>query len=207
MNIYLDKITEVLSHNNWSKNDILRLMIAFRHIIEERNIQAKYPYLNLYANWVVHTEISKSITAFKILELLTDAMIKHNENPNEGIWINDAVIEGLSLRLLKANIKDLCHELSIKSELLNERDNWKKFVQFLVSYELREKPIKFPKKLTDKAKDIFDSIQNKANKTASKNNAVLGVSFLEYNGVLYWKIDTEETIEKDVKVIGPIGIL
>lgn len=206
MDDHIKSITELLSHNNWSKNDILRIMIAFRHILEEKGFQSKYPYLNLYANWALHTKISNSITAFRILELLTNAMIAHNANPNEGTWINDAVIEGLSLHLLKTDIENLSDELGVNRMLLSERENWKKFVQFLVTYELQRKPVQFPKKIKGKIKKIFDSIQEKANKTLSRNNAVLGISFLDYQGKLCWKIDTAETIRKGVKVIGPIGI-
>ncbi|MBI2474856.1 hypothetical protein HYV69_00295 [Candidatus Uhrbacteria bacterium] len=207
MEDHIKNITELLSHSNWSKNDILRIMTAFRHIIEEKGFQSKYPYLNLYANWALHTKISGSITAFRILELLTDAVIAHNKNPNEGTWINDAVIEGLSLHLLKTNIENLCDELNISRALLSERANWKKFVQFLVTYELQRKPVQFPQNMKGKTKKIFDSIQEKASKTPSRNNAILGVSFLDYNGTLCWEINTEETIRKGFRIIGPIGIL
>ena len=207
MDDHIKNITDLLSRNNWSKNDVLRIMTAFRHIIEERNFQSKYPYLNLYANWALHTKISSSITAFRILELLTDAMIAHNSNPNQGTWINDAVIEGLSLHLLKTDIENLCDELNINRTLLSDRKNWKKFVQFLVTYELQKKPVQFPKNMKGKTKKIFDSIQTKASKTPSRNNAILGVSFLDYQGTLCWKIDTEETIRKGATLIGPIGIL
>lgn len=207
MNDCIKNIADLLSNTNWSKNDILRIMTAFRQIIEKKGFQSKYPYLNLYANWAVHTEISRSITAFRILELLTDAMIIHNTNPASQPWINDAVIKGLSLHKFKKDIEDLCDELGIDRNILSQRENWKKFVQFLVTYELQSKPVKFPQKMKGKTKKIFDSIQNKASKTPSKNNAILGVSFLDYNGTLCWKIDTEETIRKGVTLIGPIGIL
>ena len=80
-------------------------------------------------------------------------------------------------------------------------------MQFLVTYELQRKPVQFPKTMKGKTKEIFDSIQQKASVTPSRNNAILGVSFLDYKGTLCWKIDTEETIRKGVTLIGPIGIL
>ena len=119
MDDYIKNIIGIFSQTQWSKNDILRIMTAFRQIIEHQGIQSKYPYLNLYANWVVHPKIDKSITAFRILELLTDAMIAHNENPTKGTWINDAVIEGLSLHKLKDDIEKLCDEFNINKSIIS----------------------------------------------------------------------------------------
>ena len=207
MDDHVKNIANLLSNTNWSKNDILRIMTDLRHIIEEKGFQSKYPYLNLYANWTLHPKISGSITAFRILELLTDAMISHNSDPTNGTWLNDAMIEGLSLHKLKKDIEDLCDAFGINRRILSQRENWKKFIQFLVTYELQRKPVQFPQKMEGMTKEIFDSIQIKASKVSSKNNAILGVSFLDFNGTLCWKIDTEETIQKGITVVGPIGIL
>lgn len=203
----MKNIAAIFVTTDWQKNDMLRVMTAFRHIIEGEKKQSTYPYLNLYASWVVHPEISDSITALKILELLTDAIIAHNENSSVGKWINDVIIDALSFHKLKTDIENLCDELSIKRDILGEHANWKKFVQFLVTYELQRKPIKFPQRMKPKTKKIFDSIHNKVSKTSSKIGAVLGLSFLDYKNTLCWKIDTEWTIQKGVTLMGPIGVL
>lgn len=200
-------ISDILSRSDWTQDNILRIMIAFRHILEEKKLESKYPFLNLYCDWVLHPEISRSTTGFKILEFLTDAMIAHNSNPKKSKWINDAINEIISLHKFKENIETLCQELNINRDVLINKENWKKFVQLLIIYELQKKPIKFSDNLKGKARYIYDSIQSKASKSGYKGNAILGISFTTHQGNIYWKIDTEESIKNGLTIVGQIVII
>lgn len=207
MNPYTKNVSDVLSKSNWTPDNILRIMTAFRHILEEKKLQSKYPFLNLYCDWVLHPEISRSPVGLKILEFLTDTMIAQNSNPKKSKWINDAINEILSLHKLKENIEALCDELNISKNVLINKENWKKFVQLLIVYELQKKPIKFSASLKGKAKSIYDSIQQKANKSGHKYNAILGISFTIYQENICWKIDTAESIQKEQIILGNVVII
>jgi hypothetical protein len=192
-----------LSNTNWTENDILRIVTSLRHIIEEQKFQGKYKYLYFYCNWVLHPEISKSSTAFEILELLTDSMIAHNKNPLKGKWINDAIIEGLSIHKLQIDIINLCKEIHVVN-VLEDFNNWKKFALMLFC-ELIDKPIRFPNVINNKIiKDFYDSIQKKAKNI---DDAVLGISFTIDNNRIFWRIYTKTSIEKNLRVIGPMAII
>lgn len=201
MSKHENQLKGLLLRTNWAENDILRIITSLRHIIENQELQYKYKYLNLYCNWVLHPEISKSTTAFEILELLTDSIIAHNKNPLEGKWLNDAIIEGLSLHKLLEDIINLCKELHFVN-VLEDFGNWKKFASMLIC-ELIDKPIKFPKVISNKTiANIYNSIQTK-----DSDNAVLGISFIIENDKICWRIDTKITIEKNITFIGPMAII
>jgi len=199
----LESIKAEIQKGSWSNKDIVSLMNSFRHVLELGKSQIKYKHINLYSNWVFHTEITKNSTAMGILDILTDSMIKHNTNPNNGKWVNDAIIEGLSLHLLREEVLLFSKDFNLGTNInIYEFDNWKNFAVSLIK-ELLDKPLR-----TDQNNAIYNNLIDKAKKSGYIGNAVLGISFLvNNNGFVYWKIDTPETLRKDVTLVGPMSII
>ncbi|MCL5010685.1 MAG: hypothetical protein M1127_00520 [Patescibacteria group bacterium] len=199
----LERIKSEIQQNSWNNKDIVSLMNFFRHILESSKSQGKYKYINLYSNWVFHTEITKNSVAMDILDILTDSMIKHNVNPKDGKWVNDAIIEGLSLHLLREEILSFSKEFNLGTDVnIYEFNNWKNFAVSLIK-ELLNKPLKVIQNKT-----IYNNLIDKANKSGYIGNAVLAIYFwVDNNGIVHWKIDTPESLRKGVSVIGPMSII
>ena len=189
------------------KSDLVNSMINIRLIIENKKYQNKYKILNLYCNWVLHNQISGSVTAFRILEELTDSMIAHHKHLPNVKWINDAIIEVMRLHRFQVEILDFAKEFSINLKIFENLEFWKGFGCLLLT-TLIERPLKFPKKLTNpKVKRIYNSIVQKANVSGHLINGVIAISFVSKNNQIYWKIKTLEPKTKYVDIIGPMSVI
>lgn len=209
-NKYSIETNRVLAQKVWSKADVLFVMTQLRQLIENKGLQEKYKFLNLYCNWTVHTEISGSNTGYRILEYITDAFIAQNGDPENTMWINDAVIEGLSLHNLLDDIIKIGqgYNISTSSKFLN-LDNWIPFASILLDI-LIEKPLCFPKVLNNKAKEIHDSIIAKANRsTGGDLNAVIGILFTrdKETDELLWEVNTIGSEKKQIHIVGQIAFI
>ncbi|MCL5772962.1 MAG: hypothetical protein M1536_01085 [Firmicutes bacterium] len=207
---YSKEIQETLQKSTWSKESITYIMAQCRLLIEENNLQEKYKFLNLYCNWTLHTEISGSKTAYRILEYLTDSLISHNQDPINSKWINDAIIEGLSLHKLLEDLINVGQEYNItSSSKFSDLNIWKPFTKTLVDI-LAERPLNFPTLITNSSKSTYDSIIKKAEDSGNKEaNAVIGIQFIrdENLGQQCWEIRTIGSVQKKVRIVGPIAFI
>jgi len=205
------EIDEIFRKTKYSNSDITHLMTQLRLLMEHDKLQEKYNYLNLYCNWTLHNHVSGSKTAYRILEYLTDSFISFNRDPINSKWINDTVIEGLSLHKLLENIQKIGLEYKIPSiRKFKDFNNWIVFATKLVDV-LSERPLRFPDSMNNTAKLIYESIIKKTEDSGNKDlNAVIGIQFVyssKFPNTQFWEIITPETIRKQIKLIGPIAFI
>lgn len=210
-NNYIKEIDQTLRKSAFAKTDITYVMTQFRLLIEDNNLQEKYKFLNLYCNWTLHSKISESKTAYRILELITDSLISHNKDPQNSKWLNDAIIEGLSLHKLLEDIIDIGQEYDItETSKFADLNSWKIFAKILVDV-LVERPLNFPSPITNSAKPIYDSVMKKAEDSGHKDeNAVIGIQFVypdEFPTVRNYQLFTLSSKAKNIKIIGPIAFI
>lgn len=207
MDNLLYEIEESFKSNKFIKSDIVNIMINFRLFLEKNKIQLQYKYLNLYCNWVVHNEISQSQTAFNILELLTDSMINHNSGKDNFKWINDAIIEGLGFHNVQSEIIEIGKRFSADFKIIENNIFWRRFGATLLKI-LIDRPIIFPKNIINrKTKNIYDSICKKAKASGSLVNGVISIKLVEYDKKICWSIETLETKNTTINIIGPMAII
>ncbi|MFH1798008.1 MAG: hypothetical protein ABH844_01505 [Candidatus Omnitrophota bacterium] len=201
------EIEKTYNSDQLTKSDLVNSMINFRLSIEERKYQSKHKILNLYCNWILHNEISGSATAFRILEELTDSMIVHNDGQSSGKWINDAIIEGVKLHRLQAEILDFAKEFNINLKIFKSLEFWKSFGGILLS-TLVQRPLKFPKNLPNpKMKKIYNSIVQKTTDSGYLVNGVIALSFVSRESKIHWKIGTLDPKNEHVVIIGPMAVI
>src|ERR1035437_6578522 len=124
--MYAKEIEETLQKATLTKANITYVMAQFRLLIEENNLQEKYKFLNLYCNWTLHTQITGSKTAYRILEYLTDSLISHNKDVKNAKHINDAIIEGLSIHKLLIDVINIGQEYTINAtKKFNNLNLWR----------------------------------------------------------------------------------
>jgi hypothetical protein len=192
-------------------SDIVHMMVLIRVLMEEHNLQSKYRYLNLYCNWVVHPKLSQSVVCLRILEDLTDVLIKYTSLPPEhefrhGSFIDDLhaeVNEALGIQKLRSDILNLFADFSLPGDGLRNSDVWKDFSLLLIS-NLFERTVEFPEVVDiarhKRVRAIYDSIHRKAR--GNPKYAVSKFSFLSRDRVPrpYPNIDVYWCIETDAKV-------
>jgi len=201
------ELQKTYNSDKLTKSDLVNSMVNVRLIIENKKYQNTYKILNLYCNWILHNQISGSVTAFRILEELTDSMIAHNKGLPNVKWINDAIIEGMRLHRFQAEILDFAKEFDINLKTFENLEFWKVFGRILLS-TLIERPLKFPKNLTNpKVKKIYDSIVQKANDSGCLVNGVIAISFVNINNQIHWKINTLDPKNKYMDIIGPMSVI
>ncbi len=207
MDKLLYEIEGSFKSNKFIKSDIVNIMINFRLFLEKNKIQSQYKYLNLYCNWVVHNEISQSQIAFNILDLLTDSMIAHNSGNENFKWINDCIIEGLGFHNVQSEIIEIGERFSADFKIIENNMFWKIFGATLLNI-LMDRPIVFPENITNRrTKNIYESICKKAKESGSLVNGVISIKFVEYDKKICWSIETLETKNRNINIIGPMSII
>ncbi|MFA4967123.1 MAG: hypothetical protein WC624_02780 [Candidatus Margulisiibacteriota bacterium] len=197
----LNKIKQLLNQPGLSLNDIICLMSQIRILIEENNLAAKYKYLNLYCNWILHSKISKSLLCFSILEQLTDILVKHHAIEND---IIHEVSNIISIPGLRKDFIDFFNSSGLPNNIFSDRETWKGIFSLIAS-NLIDKPLCFPEMKVingnPKIKAIYDSTQNKSKNT---DLAVKNFSFILLDSTFFWKIQTSKEF---VDIISPLIFL
>jgi len=187
------ELKRLLGQAELTKSDVAFLMSRVRNLLEERRLESKYSVLNLFCNWTVHPKIDRSMVCFRMLERLTDNILKHKDSPPDSVFFA-AVTETLAVLQLRDQFVGFCSEFSVPDSFCSDADIWKRFFSMLASI-LVDTPIQFPdvSSMKPKVKAIYDSIRAKA---AGRSFGVKGFSFFlkqtgegHDSGELWWKVD------------------
>ncbi len=81
----LHTLKKHLDSGSLQENDIVPIMTVIRNELENKNEKEKYKFLNLFCNWCVHPQITKSITALEMIELLTESVVQHDQSEGKSI--------------------------------------------------------------------------------------------------------------------------
>jgi hypothetical protein len=121
--MHVERIQNALSQIN-SRGDFTELeppqiLILTRRLLEETASQPQFPIVNLYCNWLAHTQISKSKIVYDILLQLTKEFVRCNQDgtctiaePNRG------VSKALSIADLQTQLATLYRTHNIDTRLL-----------------------------------------------------------------------------------------
>lgn len=209
MSLIVDRINRVLSKNKWSESDIYNVMTNFRQLLEQNNLKEKYQILNLYCNWTLHTSIKQSLSAYRMLERITDALIKYGIGEYEEGHFSDIVIESIALHQLNEEIISLGEEYQITScSKLQDLNVAHEFIGKLILV-LLGKPLIIDHNILSKNKKLRDITENMYNKSLNQtghpdNYIVLGFSFVISENKIHWKIMTKYSIKNEINMIGKL---
>jgi hypothetical protein len=144
------------------ENDIIPIMTIIRNELENNNEKQNYKFLNLFCNWCVHPKITRSMEAFEMIELLTEAIAKYNQS--EGKSISNCI-----KTICESFYYDLKTFFIVNGLNLRFFDDTKPHMPFffLVIKVIVNRPIEMPdekfiekKKLKDRKKRITDLMKN-----------------------------------------------
>jgi hypothetical protein len=203
----LEEIKSFLNTGMLDKPSVLNAMVNLRMVLDEHNLKEKYKYLNLYCNWMVHKNITLSMTAFRILEYLTDSMIAHNEDPKGSKNITAAIVEGFNLHKVQLDILEFGKEFDVNVDVLRVKSNWQIFAGYILT-NLVDRSLKFSEgKMNTNAKKIYDSIVKKANDSGLLINGVIEVTIINFNNSICFRIRTLDYINKPTEIMGHLPII
>lgn len=209
-NRYSIEVNRILSQEIWTIADITHVMTQYRLLIQDNGLQEKYNFLNLYCNWTLHTRISGSMTAFRILEYFSDCIINSYEDPGNSKWINDAIVEGFSLHKLHDEILKIGQEFEISaSSKFTEHGIWIPFGRMVVD-NLDGKPLSFPNPINALAKRTYDSILEKAEKSGNLEQKVVNeFSFFKdkHSWLHSWEIKTIDSVNRGYRIMGQVAFI
>jgi hypothetical protein len=130
-------LTDVSSKGSIDSHSVPHLMVLSRELLEAREGKQKYPHLNFYSNWTVHTELSRSNMVIELLDSISEAL-SATSGPK---WYNDAVLEVIGLQHLRRELIALYQDEGLSTDVFHGKSAWKVFVSILLE-SLLDKPIK-----------------------------------------------------------------
>ncbi|MFW0714430.1 hypothetical protein [Pedobacter sp. N23S346] len=180
--IYLDKIQNIFTTpRDLGVSDLESLMVNIRLVLEIEKLKEKYNILNLYCNWCMHAKIQDSITVYRILEYITQAIISYEQNPDDSEWIHDAVINGLKFHELQLEIIDFIKRFSLDIEMFSNDDFWKGIGRSLIDNLIERQITLNLKTKNQKFLSIYERIVKIANDSNKPSFAVMSLEFIYMN--------------------------
>jgi hypothetical protein len=107
----------------------------FRQLIEEKNLASKYPIINFYANWVLHTKLDRSAICVSTLSSMVKAICKPSTNKN----FIDEICVILHEDKLRIELVQLCRNFKI-IQILTKKNFWRPVYSQLLP-EVTNKPL------------------------------------------------------------------
>lgn len=142
--ILLEKLNLSLSMPIENSHDVLYIMVQIRKLIDIENTEREdkgkkehpYPYLRLYASWLLHVEISTDYQSQLIIKQLDSELKYYIENGNSG-YEKGMFPNPLSTEKIKT---DLEYFLTKRKLSVNIFSSWNSFTKLLI-LDLIEVPL------------------------------------------------------------------
>jgi hypothetical protein len=120
-------------------SDSVAFMAYVRQVMEDDRSKARFPLLNLFCNWTLHTEIEGSAEGYQLLTDVTVVLLETADQVERERRISDL----LSSAALRHEIVGLLKEQGIDTDIFESDAGWTMFGrQFFKA--VAEKRIKFP---------------------------------------------------------------
>ena len=122
-------------------------MVELRKLLEQmgRDLRRKYPILNFYCNWVVHSSKDRDNQAIvEIIQKIDNSIITGHNFPDKKYFMpsDDSGLEFISLAHLKNDMKKFFDQLDLPNSIFSD-NKWSPFRDLLIQV-LRDQPIKNP---------------------------------------------------------------
>ena len=146
-----------------SQEDVVSILLKIRQLFEqERQYQNRYPIVNLFCNWVIHTTLKHSNTIYSFLlevskSISTAIHLPKGEDPQEATRLFIKIAGNvLQIPNLRKGIKEIFNEQGLDTFLTDRKEWWDAFVTLLLK-DISGKPLEFPKEVVEGKKEIKDA--------------------------------------------------
>lgn len=132
------------------RNDMLKILLDIRQLIESEKLKGSYRLLNLFLNWCFHPNISESSVAYDFLFDLSNQCIgalrttgSEQEDKKATRLFVEKTENILNIPLLRQELLGLFGQFSLPIFLFDIRSNWDALFKVIME-EICEKQLIFP---------------------------------------------------------------
>jgi len=193
-----EKITRIIDNatarGELSWGDVVALFVVTRELLESKGIKQKFPRVNMYCNWMVHTKLSRESAVFEMLESATSRLIEHGaSNPND-VLLN--VSELFFVDELRDQLAKLFHEYGLSTVFFEDARNWNGIFSAVLD-NLENKPIEYPDKVKLNGKGVANKHYTRAYKKACGDEVWIVTELslaIDDKNKVHWKLQTHPKI-------------
>lgn len=151
-------LDDIEKRNELTPSDPPQLLLLTRQLLESQHIKGNYPVVNLYCNWCVHCEITKSNIGFEILRHVSELLNRDVANGTCSIANPEkGVSAALRIADLREQLISLYTQFEIKTWLFGNK-NFSRFFSGILE-AIEEDPISFPDARDSKADRVYSEIE------------------------------------------------
>ena len=122
-NSIVDKLHRELQRPIEAESQVVYILVELRKLLEHDGMKDAYPVLNFYANWVVHTKLSASPVADRIVRLF-DEVLYRKINQSTNMKLEDDVVEVFNETSLREELHAFLEPFGLPTELCTDSANW-----------------------------------------------------------------------------------
>ena len=167
-------------------------LINIRVLIESKKLKQKYPHINLYCNWLLHSELDR-----EIVPTLVEDISKSFQNFSTENELNIRITEILSIKEFVIQLKDLLWKAIINEEIdyqynIDDDDFWFSFVSILLTY-ITDRPLLL------KNQKVFKLVEN-------LDVTIYGIQLKSYQNKIMVEILSKELQDNDKYLYIELGL-
>ncbi len=150
---------EVAGEHTFTQNDAVAFMVYARELLEESGSKARFPFLNLFCNWTVHTELEGSVPGYHALAAASEVILQ-SADP---ILRNRGISDVLSTAKLRGELIGFLNEIGIGTGIFEADAGWTMFGGHLFK-ALFGKRLRYPTspESNRRARDIYLAVRGGA---------------------------------------------
>ena len=173
---------------NFSDNDAISMMVFTRELLEKSKNKSKFPVLNLFCNWTVHTELEGSISAYRILAAITDIFLSTNDQDERAHLIS----QELSSTQLRQELIKLYTTYRIPTHIFESAATWTMFGRHFFKAILGKR-LRYPPNPSEnpRSNSIYNAMLEKAGSRI--NEAALSLKlqtgFPKMENRIFWVVE------------------
>lgn len=178
----IEKIRDMLTKKDaMEEADVRTLMILIRKLLDliPQSDQQQFLIIRLFANWSVHTQITRSNTGLRILSAINDALVTFKSADTNALIT--AISNEIGFSALRKEMKLFFDLNGIDDSMVSDNHLWAVFVNHLIEIIL-DVPLSFPpiSGLKKTERKIYDQIARNPIKPGAGVIAIK-ISNVDYN--------------------------
>jgi len=121
----LPKLEAALRRPIKTEMQVVYILVELRKLLEHKNKKDAYPALNFYGNWVVHTKLSSSAVADRIIRLFDEHLYQVTQMGASGPW--EEIQDILSDVPLQKEMTEFLKLLNLPTSICTSSSRWFSF--------------------------------------------------------------------------------
>ena len=135
---------------------VVYVLVELRKLLEHDDNKNLYPVLNFYGNWVVHTRLSNSSVADRIVRVLDEEMYR-KLNGIVDIKLESEAISFFNETLLREQLFELLRSVGLPTDLCTKDTKWYEFRKKLAGV-IEDAPLELKPAKTQSPTHFIESI-------------------------------------------------